>query len=125
VSIKVSDDGRSKMATFVRQTITNLEKAKFQVDMLVPPNASMATSRISSAYKRHGSILQRALAMAISTDPDYTVWEEAGFTDPAYPNGLQIDLAVFCKQNSCFEVFEVKRGLGDTTATQRKALPNV
>jgi hypothetical protein len=108
--INISDNERGKLAAMIRETVDTLQATKFTLDPLVTASASLATSRISSAFKRHGYLLQAALATAISTCPDFQTWNEVPCAHPLYKNGLKIDLFVFDKKKRLLEVFEIKRG---------------
>jgi hypothetical protein len=108
--IKISDNERGVMAAMIREKVHKLQATTFNIDPLVPDSASIATSRISSAFKHHGHLLQAALFTAIGTCGDYQTWNEVPLTDPSNNEGFQIDLLVFNKKTQLLEAFEVKRG---------------
>jgi hypothetical protein len=58
------------MARKVYSGVQNLAKVDFSPDFLPPPSASLITSRISSAFKRHGKVLEEALSTALSCLPN-------------------------------------------------------
>lgn len=49
---------------------------KFECDPMVVSHASLATSKISSAYKRHGLILEKALLAALNAQGNLTAWTD-------------------------------------------------
>jgi hypothetical protein len=110
MAISITNKQRATMASAVRRTVSTLGDGNFAVDVLVGSNASSATSKISSIYKRHGTILQRALSVAISTDPAWHAWDELPLSHIDYPKGLNIDLVLY--DGTKLRIFEVKRGLG-------------
>jgi hypothetical protein len=118
--ILITDKERAAMASAVRQTIKTLENGKFAADVLVTPSASSATSKISSIYKRHGAILQKALGIAINTDPTWTAWDELELSNAAYRKGLRIDLILYDGQ--VLRIFEVKRGLGKQDSDAKRGI---
>lgn len=121
-SVNITDQERSIMATEIRKTVHGLETTEFNLDPLVPRNASIATSRISSAFKRHGTLLQKALAVAIETCTDVQVWNERQLTHPDYKNGLNIDLIIYDNNARSLDIFEIKRGLGSHDSDAKKGI---
>jgi hypothetical protein len=94
--ILITDKERAVMASTVRQTVKTLENGKFAADVLVTRSASSATSKISSIYKRHGTI------------------------NASYRKGLWIDLILY--DGKVLRIFEVKRGLGKHDSDAKKGI---
>jgi hypothetical protein len=131
----------------VRKTIAALEATKFAADPLVDPTASRTASIVSSAYKRHGFILERALLEKLEQSPRFQVWEDRAFSVPQgadhvvagsignptsligaeFPYGgpgrtIQVDLLVFDKQLKKLSAYEVKRGTGLHDSGKRRSI---
>lgn len=131
----------------VRKTIAALEAARFAADPLIDPVASRTASIVSSAYKRHGFILERALLERLAQNPRFTVWEDRAFLVPQgadhvvagsignptsligaeFPYGapgrtIQVDLVVFDKQLKRLSAYEVKRGTGLHDSGKRRSI---
>jgi hypothetical protein len=122
MSLLITDKERAIMASAVRQTVKTLENGKFAADVLVTRSASSATSKISSIYKRHGTILQKALGIAINTDPAWKAWDEVELSNASYRKGLWIDLILY--DGRVLRIFEVKRGLGKHDSDAKKGIKN-
>ena len=92
---------------------------------------------MSSAYKRHRSVYERALFKALKLCPHFEVWRDQVFQVPSavdhivdgsiadptkligtdYPisegqRTLQVDVIVFDKNIGCLRAYEIKRGHG-------------
>src|SRR3974377_2540979 len=67
----------------VEKTIHRLDVKQFDPDPIAGPHFSKITSVMSSAYKRHGYILERALLEALKTCPNFEVWLEDTFQVPS------------------------------------------
>ena len=61
----------------IEKTITSLNEAKFTPDPIAGPHFSRMVSLISSAYKRHGFILERTILEYLKLQPDLIVWNDA------------------------------------------------
>jgi hypothetical protein len=120
VAISITDKERAVMASAVRLTVDRLRDGKFAVDVVVGSSASHATSKISSIYKRHGTILHKALGVAISTDPNWSAWHELPLSHKSFPNGLNIDLVLY--DGNILRILEVKRGLGKHDSDAKKSI---
>ena len=63
----------------VERTIELLRKKKFRIDPIAGEHYSRSTSVISSAYKRHGSIIEAALRERLKDNGDFisgmSLWE--------------------------------------------------
>lgn len=131
----------------VEKTIRALDRKKFAPDPIAGPHFSKITSVLSSAYKRHGYILERGLLEALKTCPDFDVWREDNFqvpsavdhivagsilqptaligTDYPYSTGhrtLQVDVIVFDKRTGVLRAYEVKRGNGAYDSGKRRSI---
>jgi len=102
---------------------------------------------MSSAYKRHGYILERAILEALRLCPHFEVWRDPVFhvpssvdhivagsildptkligTDFPYSNGqrtLQVDAIVFDKNKGTLSAYEIKRGSGLHDSGKRRSM---
>jgi hypothetical protein len=134
-----------RVKPIVDQTISTLASAKFIVDPIAGEKYSRLTSIISSAYKRHGTILEFALRESLSESNRHKVWREEKFrvsraadqivgqqTDEAYlstglPYGegmrtLQIDLMVYDSADQTLRAYEIKRGNGQFDAGKIRSI---
>ena len=101
---------------------------------------------MSSAYKRHGNILERAIFERLKENAQLEVWSDPLFSVsamadsvaseslrapstlldtniPYEPNGkrtLQVDIIVFDKQAKTLRAYEVKRGNGEHDAGKKR-----
>lgn len=124
-----------RVTPIVDQTITRLASQRFAVDPISGERFSRQTSIISSAYKRHGTILEFAIREGLRESNRHRVWKEDAFrvsraadqiigqqADTAYgsttlPYGegvrtLQIDMLVFDHGDRTLRSYEIKRGFG-------------
>jgi hypothetical protein len=132
----------------VEKTIQSLEAKSFAADPIAGPHFSKITSVMSSAYKRHGYILERAILEALRQCPTFEVWREELFqvpgnvdhmvngsielgtkligTDYPYsPEGdrtLQVDVIVLNKETNVLRAYEVKRGFGYHDSGKRRSM---
>jgi hypothetical protein len=67
----------------IEKTIQSLEAKTFLADPIAGPHFSKITSVMSSAYKRQGFILERALLEALKQCPHFAVWREEDFHVPS------------------------------------------
>jgi hypothetical protein len=128
-------------------TIQRLNNKNFPPDPIAGPHFSRIVSVMSSAYKRHGYILQRAILEQLRTQSELTVWEEPLFqvsqnadgiatgalANPASIVGnelrygevhraLQVDLIVYHHEARTLEAYEIKRGFGNNDSGKRRQL---
>ena len=121
----------------IEKTIQRLDAKQFTPDPIAGKHFSKIASIMSSAYKRHGYILERAILEALKQCPHFEVWRDNQFhippavdhivdgsisqptkligTDYPYsPEGptLQVDVLVFNKGTGSLKAYEVKRGTG-------------
>jgi hypothetical protein len=117
----ITDDERAYMAKEIRRTVAGIARKKFQRDPLVVPDASLATSKISSAYKRHGLILEKALLTALNTRGDVQAWT-AKIRVPIRTRPIQVDLITFHTTTRTVTAYEIKRGFGNHDTEARFAI---
>jgi hypothetical protein len=138
-------DYLNRVKPIVDQTISTLASARFIVDPIAGEKYSRLTSIISSAYKRHGTILEFALRESLRESNRHKVWHEEKFrisraadqivgqqTDEAYlstglPYGegmrtLQIDMMVFDSADQTLRAYEIKRGNGQFDAGKIRSI---
>jgi hypothetical protein len=128
----------------VDATIERLAAKSFKTDPMVDARFSRVTSIVSSAYKRHGAILERALSVALEQVPHLEVWAESNFKVPdaadrlagddatALGNALrysglgertlQIDLLVFDRNTGRLGSYECKRGFGYHDSGKKRSM---
>jgi hypothetical protein len=134
-----------RVKPIIDQTISTLASAKFVVDPIAGEKYSRLTSIISSAYKRHGTILEFALRESLRESNRHQVWREDAFkvsraadqligqqTADAYdvtllPYGesarsLQIDMMVFDNADKTLRAYEIKRGNGQFDAGKIRSI---
>jgi hypothetical protein len=131
----------------IEKTIVRLDSTSFEPDPIAGRYFSKITSVMSSAYKRHGFILERAILEALRLCPHFEVWRDAAFqvlsavdhivdgsikeptkligTDYPCSDGqrpLQVDAIVFDKNNNTLRAYEVKRGTGLHDSGKRRSM---
>ncbi|MGA2311875.1 MAG: hypothetical protein ABSF87_05845 [Xanthobacteraceae bacterium] len=131
----------------VEKTIQRLNTKQFTPDPIAGRHFSKITSILSSAYKRHGYILEHALLEALKQCPYFEVWRDELFqvpstvdhivegsivaatkligTDYPYSDGqrtLQVDILVFDKNTGILKAYEVKRGAGLHDSGKRRSM---
>ncbi|TWI73624.1 hypothetical protein IQ16_01762 [Bradyrhizobium huanghuaihaiense] len=130
-----------RVKPIVDQTISTLASADFETDPIAGEKYSRQTSIISSAYKRHGTILERAMLESLRESNRHKVWREDAFrvshaadqlighqADMALlPYGesirtLQIDMMVFDSADQTLRAYEVKRGFGKFDAGKIRSI---
>lgn len=135
-----------RMRPVVDETIERLGSASFREDPIAGRKYSRATSIISSAYKRHGAILQRALLERVKDCARLRVWTEDDFklsheslkqvrvaervdsllrVQLPYGDrerGACIDLVVFDEVNRTLKAYNVKRGNGWYDGVKKRAI---
>ena len=130
---------------YVDQTVGRLAAKRFVVDPVVAERYSRITSIVSSAYKRHGAILEHALVAALTAAPHLQVWSEPQFRvspaaerladddrtsrDAELPYGapdfqrtLQIDLVVYNRAQKRLGAYESKRGTGYHDSGKKRSM---
>jgi len=129
----------------VDATIRRLAAKQFQIDPGVEARYSRITSIVSSAYKRHGGIIERAFAAALRQSPHLTVWEDPIFRVSAaaeqladsdatalgdllryggedYVLTLQVDFLVFDERSRRLGAYECKRGFGYHDSGKKRSM---
>lgn len=77
--IEGSSSFLDRVVPVVEETIRALSRTKFAEDPIAGTKYSRATSIISSAYKRHGRILEAAVRESLSESNRHRVWQEDCF----------------------------------------------
>lgn len=136
-----------KLRPLIDTTIAGLAKKKFVSDPIAGTHYSGITSVVSSAYKRHGYILERALLECLKENPEFQVWTEPEFqvsqgadqlvgtltgnpqsaigSNINYGPGvraLQTDIIVYDKINKTIRSYEIKRGSGKHDSGKRRQI---
>lgn len=131
----------------VDATIQRLNTKKFRPDPIAGEHFSKIVSVMSSAYKRHGFIIERAILEQLNLNPELEVWEDKAFQVPAtadhivdsaiaepehifgsetgYRDGhrtLQVDAIVYNKKTKVIRAYEIKRGSGLHDAGKRRSI---
>src|SRR5262249_41746152 len=114
-------------------------------DPIAGKKYSRATSIISSAYKRHGRILEFALRESLRDSNRHSVWHDEAFrvsreadvlantqdlaacTQTTLPYGdavrkLQVDLFTFDNTDNTIRAYEIKRGNGQFDAGKIRSI---
>jgi hypothetical protein len=131
----------------IEKTIQRLDAKQFTPDPIAGKHFSKITSILSSAYKRHGYILERAISEALKQCPHFEVWRDDQFHVPPavdhivdgsireptkligtdYPycadgRTLQVDVLVFDRNTGSLKAYEVKRGTGLHDSGKRRSM---
>lgn len=131
----------------IERTIKRLDTKSFDPDPIAGPHFSKITSVMSSAYKRHGFILERSVLEALKLCPHFEVWADPKFPVPSgvehivaasvgeptkligtdYPSSegptaLQVDAVVFNKETRVLGAYEIKRGSGLHDSGKRRQM---
>jgi hypothetical protein len=138
----------AKLTPTVEDTITRLSKTKFIVDPIAGQFISKIVSVMSSAYKRHGNILERAIYERLRENPRLEVWTDHAFAVSAIADNiasehlktpinlldthipyetnskrtLQLDIIVFDKETKTLRAYEIKRGNGAHDAGKKRQI---
>jgi hypothetical protein len=67
----------------IEKTIQLLDNKRFDPDSIAGKHFSKITSVMSSAYKRHGYILEHAILQALKLCPHFEVWHDETFQVPS------------------------------------------
>lgn len=130
----------------VDSTITALAEKGFAADPICEPRYSRITSVVSSAYKRHGKIIEAALIARLKECDDLDVWREPRFrvsqaastlanneadclgASLAYPaegsefRTIQIDLLAYDRRTKRIGSYECKRTFGKHDAGKVRSI---
>src|SRR5438552_10909536 len=77
-----------RIVPVVDETIRALSQVRFVEDPIAGVRYSRATSIVSSAYKRHGRILETALRESLRESNRHRVWQESNFRVSPAADGL-------------------------------------
>jgi hypothetical protein len=134
-----------RVAPVVDDTIRMLAKVKFVEDPIAGVRYSRATSIISSAYKRHGRILEFALRESLRESNRHKVWHDDVFkvsheadvlaqtqdwtacrrTTLPYGNTfrtLQVDMVAYDMADASIRAYEMKRSNGQFDAGKIRSI---
>ncbi len=128
-------------------TIQRLNATNFRSDPIAGPHFSKIVSVMSSAYKRHGFIIERAILEQLKLNPAFEAWDDRAFqvtstadhivdsvigrpedafgSETAYRDGhrtLQVDAIVYDAKSRRIRAYEVKRGSGKHDAGKRRSI---
>jgi hypothetical protein len=131
----------------IEGTINRLQEKDFNPDPLVGSSFSRIVSVMSSAYKRHGNILEKALLHQLEKCPRLIVWDDPLFqvtpnadlvaqgsvktpetilgNHLSYGEGhrtLQVDIIVYDTESKIIRAYEVKRGFGYHDAGKKRSI---
>jgi len=111
-------DPLDKIAPLIDATIKGLAKSRFRKDPIAGHKYSKMTSVISSAYKRHGQILEAAFRETLMQfNPPFSVWEEKHFKVSSRADSLTADLNRLTKDENWRELLAVHLPYGDQSRT--------
>src|SRR5262245_48533509 len=134
-----------RVAPVVDDTIQALAKVRFVEDPIAGARYSRATNIISSAYKRHGRILEFALRESLRESNRHKVWHDEAFkvshaadvlaqtrdwagcrqTTLLYGNSfrmLQVDMVAYDSADESIRAYEIKRGNGQFDAGKIRSI---
>lgn len=138
-----------KIAPLIEETVERLNSKEFRRDPIGGEHFSKIVSVMSSAYKRHGFILEKAILERLSENENFEVWEDRAFavnsvadhlvdasidapeelintltsySADASKRTLQIDTIVYDKINKTLSCYEIKRGNGLHDAGKRRSI---
>lgn len=136
----------ARMAPLLEATLDRLGTAKFRIDPIGGPRYSRVTSIMSSAYKRHGQILGRAILERLKDCSRFLVWTEdcfllspgsrealarglppAAYRDIQLPYGesdrsIPVDLIVHEPSAKRIRAYNVTRGNGVYDAAKKRLM---
>lgn len=140
-----SDELLKDVLQEVDATISRLAAKSFVSDPVVGQRYSRITSIVSSAYKRHGAIIERSLLAALTAAPHLKVWPDplfrispeadmlAGSDATAlgnslrygsenYPRSIQVDVLVYNLDTGLLGAYESKRGFGYHDSGKKRSM---
>lgn len=138
----------NELKPVVDRTVKRLRKKAFDCDPLMGAELSRITSVVSSAYKRHGHILEASLKAVLQQHQRFQVWSvpklsisqaaenlaTSYMTNPKTAlkaaieheeeghRTLQIDLIVHDSKKRTVSSYEIKRGAGTHDAGKRRSM---
>ncbi|SLN25189.1 hypothetical protein [Ruegeria meonggei] len=140
------EDYFERMRPIVDNTILKLSKAKFREDPIAGRKYSRATSIVSSAYKRHGTLLVQALLERLRDCAHLRVWTEDDFklsheslektrvveriealVNTHLPYGdrqrsIRVDMFVLDEHRNSLNAYSIKRGNGSYDGGKRRSI---
>jgi hypothetical protein len=134
-----------RVKPLVDETVRRLAVKAFRDDPIAGGRYARATSIVSSAYKRHGKILESALFERLRDNNRLSVWSDPAFAISAAADGLvhsssradcfkshlpygdakrtiQVDIVVYDNTSRSLRTYEVKRGNGEHDAGKVRSL---
>lgn len=135
-----------RLQPIIDATIEQLRDLSFRADPIAGERYSRITSIMSSAYKRHGKIIDRALLESLKDCPRFRVWREDEFRlsheslrelrihqriekcisiELEYGDcekTIPIDILVFDERNDSLRSYNVKRGNGAYDGGKRRII---
>jgi hypothetical protein len=134
-----------RVVPVVDETIRALSQVRFVEDPIAGVRYSRATSIVSSAYKRHGRILEYALRESLRESNRHKVWNDEKFrvsreadalastqdmhacVQTTLPYGdsirtLQVDMIAFDNSDQSLRAYEIKRGNGQFDAGKIRSI---
>lgn len=135
-----------RLRPFIDGTIDRLRESAFREDPIAGRKYSRATSIVSSAYKRHGQLLDKALIERLKDCSQFEVWREDDFklsheslrelrihdrierclrVQLEYGDRertIPVDILVFDKQTGVLKSYNVKRGNGSYDGGKRRII---
>lgn len=141
----MDNDFMNRVTPVIDATIRSLASKSFIVDPIAGEQLSRSTSIISSAYKRHGRILEAALRESLRDSNRHRVWQDdifrvSGAADAlvssqsedesrrsSLPYGegvrtIQIDMIAYDNADQTIRAYEVKRGNGQFDAGKIRSI---
>jgi len=132
-----------RVKPLVDETVRRLAIKAFRDDPIAGTRYARATSIVSSAYKRHGKILEAAIFERLRDNNRLSVWSDPTFAVSAaadalvhsrtdcfksqLPYGevkrkLQVDIVVYDTLHRSLRTYEVKRGNGEHDAGKVRSI---
>ena len=134
-----------RVKPLVDETVRRLAIKAFRDDPIAGRKYARATSIVSSAYKRHGKILEAAIFERLRDNNRLSVWSDPAFAISAAAEGLvhnssradgfrsqlpygdtartvQVDIVVYDNLNRSLRTYEVKRGNGEHDAGKVRSI---
>jgi hypothetical protein len=134
-----------RVKPLVDETVRRLAVKAFREDPIAGRQYARATSIVSSAYKRHGQILEAAIFERLRENNRLSVWSDPAFAISAAAEGLvhnssradcfksqlpygdaartvQVDIVVYDTLNRSLRTYEVKRGNGEHDAGKVRSI---
>lgn len=140
------EDLIARLKPSIDATLTRLSEKKFREDPIGGRKYSRATSIISSAYKRHGTLLVEAIVAHLNECPRLQVWREAEFklstesmqvfreieniekllkvelTYGECDRKIPLDMVVYDKEKRTLRSYNIKRGNGSYDSGKRRTI---